>query len=101
MHFEPADFASFTNRILKNAGIQKPVSTTAPFSMRSLNITGFEGQKFLNICLQYLTFLRIENLAYSLEIPVTLLCAADLEVRSPGKAFQSQLAVALHDNFDS
>jgi len=23
MHFEPADFLSFTNRILKNAGIQK------------------------------------------------------------------------------
>jgi hypothetical protein len=43
MHFELADFASFTNRILKNAGIQKPVNATAPFSMGSLDITGFVG----------------------------------------------------------
>jgi hypothetical protein len=40
MHFEPADFASFTNRILKNAGIQKPVKETAPFSMGSVEISG-------------------------------------------------------------
>jgi len=43
MHFEQADFASFTNRILKNAGIQKTVNTTIHFSMGSLDITGFVG----------------------------------------------------------
>ena len=31
--------------ILKNAGIQKTVNPTAPFSMGSLDISGFEGQK--------------------------------------------------------
>jgi len=56
MHFESRDFASFTNRILKNAGIQKTVNVTAPFSMGSLDISGFEGQKFLNICWSYLQF---------------------------------------------
>ena len=54
MHFEPAYFLSFTKRILKNAGIQKTVNATEPFSMGSLDISGFEGQKFLHICLQYL-----------------------------------------------
>jgi hypothetical protein len=43
MYFEPADFASFTNRILKNAGIQKTVNATPLFSMGSLDITGFDG----------------------------------------------------------
>jgi hypothetical protein len=43
-----ADFISFTNRILRNAGIQKPVNSTAPFSTGNLNISGFEGQKFFN-----------------------------------------------------
>jgi len=48
MHFEPAYFTSFTKRILKNSGIQKTVNATAPFGMGSLDIKGFEGQKFLN-----------------------------------------------------
>ena len=43
-----------TIRILKNAGIQKTVNETAPFSMGSVDISGFEGQKFLNICWSYL-----------------------------------------------
>ena len=54
MQFESADFASFTNRILKNAGIQKTVNATEPFSMESLYISGFEGQEFLNICWSYI-----------------------------------------------
>ena len=54
MHFESADFASFTNRILKNAGNQKTVNATEPFSMGSLEISGFEGQNFLNTCLSNL-----------------------------------------------
>jgi len=44
MHFEPADFVSFTITILKNAGIQKTVNTTVHFSMGSLDITDFEGE---------------------------------------------------------
>jgi hypothetical protein len=43
MHFEPADFTSFTKRILKNAGIQKTVNATEPFSMGSVDISGFDG----------------------------------------------------------
>jgi hypothetical protein len=50
MHFEPADFTSFTNRILKNAGIQKSVNASTPFSMGSLDVAGFERKKFPNIC---------------------------------------------------
>ena len=50
MYFEPADFTSFTKRILKNAGIQKTVNAAAPFGMGSIDITGFEGQKFSDIC---------------------------------------------------
>jgi len=61
MHFEPADFTSFTKRILKNAGIQKTVNATAPFSMGSLDITGFESQKFLNICWRYHIILNSEK----------------------------------------
>jgi len=43
MYFKPADFVSFAITILKNAGIQKTVNATAPFSMGSLDITGFDG----------------------------------------------------------
>jgi len=50
MHFEPADFVSFTITILKNAGIQKTVNATAPFSMGIVDITGFLTLKFLPIC---------------------------------------------------
>ena len=53
MHFVPVDFASFTNRILKNAGIEKTVNATAPFGMGSIDITGFDDQKSLNICWIY------------------------------------------------
>jgi len=42
--------------ILKNGGIQKTVNATAPFSMGSLDISGFEGQQFLNICWRYHSF---------------------------------------------
>jgi hypothetical protein len=56
MHFELADFVSFAITILKNAGIQKTVNAAALFSMGSLDITGFEGQKFLNICWRYMHF---------------------------------------------
>jgi hypothetical protein len=56
MHFELADFVSFAITILKNAGIQKTVHAVALFSMGSLDITGFEGQKFLNICWRYMHF---------------------------------------------
>jgi hypothetical protein len=40
--------------ILKNAGIQKTVNANVHFSMGSLDITAFEGEKFLNICWRYL-----------------------------------------------
>jgi hypothetical protein len=50
MHFEPADFLSFTITMLENYGIHITINATAPFSMGSLDILGFEGQKFLNIC---------------------------------------------------
>ena len=40
--------------ILKNGRIQKTVNATAPFSMESLDISGFEGQQFLNICWRYI-----------------------------------------------
>jgi len=53
MHFEPADFVSFTITILKNAGIQKTVNATAPFSMGIVDITGFLTLKFLPICWRY------------------------------------------------
>jgi hypothetical protein len=48
MHFEPADFFSFTITILKNAGIHVTVNATVVFRKVSLDIKGFEGQKFLN-----------------------------------------------------
>jgi len=54
MHFEPADFVSTTIRILENAGIQKTVNATAPFSMGIVDITGFLTLKFLPICWRYL-----------------------------------------------
>jgi hypothetical protein len=60
MHFELADFASFTNRILKNAGIQKPVNATTPFSMGSLDITGFVGPYFHEISWRYPRCKRID-----------------------------------------
>jgi len=50
VHFEPADFLSFTITMLENYGIHIAINATAPFGMGSLDITGFEGQKFLNIC---------------------------------------------------
>jgi hypothetical protein len=53
MHFEPADFVSTTIRILENAGIQKTVNATAPFSMGIVDITGFLTLKFLPIYWRY------------------------------------------------
>jgi len=53
MHFKLADFVSFAITILKNVRIQKTINATVVFSMVSLDITGFEGQKFLNICWRY------------------------------------------------
>jgi hypothetical protein len=50
LHFDPADFTSFTKRILKNAGIQKTVNATAPFSMGSLDISGFDSLRFCQLC---------------------------------------------------
>jgi hypothetical protein len=40
-------------RILQNTEIQKAVNATAPFSLGSLDITDFDGQKFFNICWRY------------------------------------------------
>jgi len=34
----------------KNVGIQVPANSAGAFRIVSLDITGFEGQKFLNIC---------------------------------------------------
>ena len=53
MHFEPADFVLFAIAILKNVRIQKTVNATVPFSIGSLDIKGFDGQKFLNVCRRY------------------------------------------------
>jgi len=53
MHFEPADFISTTIRILENCGLQVTVNAAVAFQMVSLDITGFEGQKSLNICWRY------------------------------------------------
>jgi hypothetical protein len=38
------DSLVITITILKNDGIQKTVNATAPFSMGSLDISGFEGE---------------------------------------------------------
>jgi len=40
----------YCGSILKNAGIQKIVNAAAPFSMGISEISGFEGQKFSDIC---------------------------------------------------
>jgi hypothetical protein len=53
MHFEPEGFVSFPITILENGGILVTVNTTVAFWMVSLDITGFEGQKSLNICWRY------------------------------------------------
>jgi len=52
------DFLWFAITILKNAGIQKTVNATVVFWMVSIDITGFDGQKFLNICWIYLHKIR-------------------------------------------
>ncbi len=44
MHFEPADFASFTITILENYGVHVTVNGTVVFWMVSIDIKGFEGQ---------------------------------------------------------
>ena len=53
MHFEPADFVSITMTILENWGLQVTVNAAVAVRMVSLDITGFEGQKFLNICSRF------------------------------------------------
>jgi len=40
----------------KNVGIQVPANSAVAFRIVSLDITGFEGQKFLNICWRYHRF---------------------------------------------
>jgi hypothetical protein len=44
MHFEPADFVSFTITMLENYGIHITINATVFFRMVSLDITGFGGQ---------------------------------------------------------
>ena len=47
--------------ILKNAGLQKTANTTAPFSMGSLNLSGFDGPYFHEIIGEITTFRGYEK----------------------------------------
>jgi len=68
MHLEPADFVLTTIRILENCGLQVTVNAAVAFQMVSLDITGFEGQKFLNMLeISSYTSVEIGNFSVSLE----------------------------------
>jgi hypothetical protein len=72
------DFLSFTITILKNAGIQKAVNATEVLWMVSLDISGFEGQKFLNM-------LEISIICFNLGIGENWLCHGLLSGLFKGK----------------